>query len=361
MNNEIIIIKIGTQTMLQADGLLDLPQLNRLVSQFIALEHQGYKVILVSSGAVAAGRSLQLDLTTCTDPVQERQVLASLGQAMLMQQYNTLLKFYGYTAAQVLLTKMDYVSLTHRQNVYRALHGLLKLPHCLPIINENDTTAIEELMFTDNDELTAMLAILMKAKYMVVLTDVDGVYEGHPSDAEAKVIHKLAVDKQINISSHQTTGESGRGGIVSKVSACQKAAMHGVETFIANARETDVLTRLIIQHEKMLGTKIIADAHASAIDNDISLDFGIEPSITLDKSLSENFQVDDNYSNIFPSNIEHIDGIFERGDVVAIKNSKGHRLGIGIAEYNHNELLSKMAINEERCFVPFNKIVLFKI
>jgi glutamate 5-kinase len=360
VKREIIIVKIGTQTMLQQDGLLDLPQLNKLMGQIISLEHHGYKVILVSSGAVAAGKSLQQDLSSFTDPVQERQVLASLGQALLMQQYNTLLKFYGFTAAQVLLTKMDFVSLTHRQNIYRALHGLIKLETCLPIINENDTTAIEELMFTDNDELTALIAILMKAKYMVVLTDVDGVYEGHPLDAQAKVIHKIAVDKQINISNQLTTGESGRGGIVSKVSACQKAANHGVEAFIANARVPDILIRLIQHKEMMLGTRIIADTYAKTVERDISLDFGVEPSITIDKSFAESFQVEANYTNIFPSNIEHIDGVFDKGDVVAIKNLKGQRLGIGIVEYNQADLVKKMSIKEEGCFIPFNKIVLFK-
>lgn len=359
MKKEIIIVKIGTQTMLQQDGLLDLPQLNQLIAQIINLERHGYKVILVSSGAVAAGKSLQQDLSACVDPVQERQVLASLGQAMLMQQYNTLLKFYGFTAAQVLLTKMDFVSLTHRQNVYRVLHGLIKLDTCLPIINENDTTAIQELMFTDNDELTSLIAILMKAKYMVVLTDVDGVYEGHPTDVSSKVIHKLAVNKQINISSHLTTGESGRGGIVSKVSACQKAASHGVEAYIANARVPDILIRLIQHKETLLGTKIIADTHDKIITDDIPLDFGIEPSITVDESLSENFQIESNYTNIYTSNIKDVHGLFSKGDVIAIKNIKGQRLGIGIAECNHVDLVNKMLIKDESCFVPFNKIVLF--
>ncbi len=359
MKKEIVIIKIGSQTMLQQDGLLDLPQLNRLIGQIINLEQHGYKVILVSSGAVAAGKSLQQDLSACTDPIQERQVLASLGQATLMQQYNTLLKFYGFTAAQVLLTKMDFVSLTHRQNIYRALHGLLKLNSCLPIINENDTTAIEELMFTDNDELTALIAILMKAKYMIVLTNVNGVYEGHPSDISAKVIHKLAVDKTINLSSHLSTSENGRGGIVSKVSACQKAASHGVEAFIANAREPDILIKLIQQNE-IIGTKIITDTHAKATINDISLDFGIEPSITIDKSLSDVFQNEENYSNIFPSNIKNCEGIFARGDVIAIRDVAGKKLGIGIAEYDNINLREMMAKKEENCIVPFNKIVLFK-
>ncbi len=259
MKKEIIIVKVGTQTMLHENGLLDLPQLNKLMNQIIALENHGYKVILVSSGAVAAGKSLQMDVSVCTDPIQERQVLASLGQGMLMQQYNTLLKFYGYTAAQVLLTKMDFVSLTHRQNIYRALHGLLKLPTCLPIINENDTTAIEELMFTDNDELTALLAILIKAKYMVILTGVDGVYERHPADKDAKIIHKLSVNEKINLNHFVIKSDSGRGGMASKISACQHAAAHGVKTFIANARVTDVLIRLVQQKESQLGTQIFAD------------------------------------------------------------------------------------------------------
>ncbi len=360
MKKEIIIVKVGTQTMLHENGLLDLPQLNKLMNQIIALENQGYKVILVSSGAVAAGKSLQMDLSVCTDPVQERQVLASLGQAMLMQQYNTLLKFYGYTAAQVLLTKMDFVSLTHRQNIYRALHGLLKLPTCLPIINENDTTAIEELMFTDNDELTALLAILIKAKYMVILTGVDGVYERHPSDKEAKIIHKLSVDEKLNIEHFLLKSESGRGGMSSKISACQHAAAHGIKTFIANARTTDILMRLITQQEPQLGTQIIADIHDEGAENKITLEYGVEPAIILDKELIESLNSNGQYANIFPCKITNIEGVFESGDIVAIKNNEGKKIGIGVAEYSKAELINKIAKKDENYFIAFNKIVLFK-
>lgn len=360
MKKEIIIVKVGTQTMLQENGLLDLPQLNKLMNQIIALENHGFKVILVSSGAVAAGKSLQLDVSICADPVQEKQVLASLGQAMLMQQYNTLLKFYDYTAAQVLLTKMDFVSLTHRQNIYRAIHGLLKLPHCLPIINENDTTAIEELMFTDNDELTALLAILIKAKYMVLLTGVDGVYERHPSDKEAKIIHKLSVDEKINVNNFLSKSDSGRGGMASKISACQQAAANGIKTYIANARVSDVLIRLIHQKEPHLGTQIISDSEHVMPEDKISLDFGIEPSITIAHLITESSKTNGNYVNIYPSNISAVEGTFDAGEIIAIKNNHGKKIGVGIAEYHKIDLLNKINSKDESCFIAFNKIVLFK-
>ena len=215
MDRDIIVVKMGSQTILQQNGSLDLPQLNKLANQIVSLERLGYRVVLVSSGAVAAGRDLHKDLSECEDLIQQRQVLASLGQAVLIQQYNTLLKFYDYTAAQILLTKQDLISRTHRRNVLRVLDGILKLQACLPIINENDTTAIEELMFTDNDELSALVAILIKAKYLVVLTNVDGVFDKNPFEADAKMIHHLNTDhelfKQIHVAN--STNENGRGGI----------------------------------------------------------------------------------------------------------------------------------------------------
>lgn len=242
----LIVVKVGSQTLTQNDGSLDLNQARSLLTQIVTLNSLNYKVILVSSGAVAVGQHLfEAEEFSFQDNTQKRQVLSSVGQAHLIYQYNLILSEYNYLASQILLKKEDFESLNSCQNMTKLFEGLLKSDRILPIVNENDSTALEERMFVDNDELASTLASTVKAERLIVLTGVDGVYDRPPHQENAKVMDVWDVD---SCSLPQTFGDksfSGRGGIESKIASCTKAVHSGILTCVANAREPDVLVRLI--------------------------------------------------------------------------------------------------------------------
>lgn len=243
-----LIIKIGTAALGAADGMPDARLLGGLVSEIAALKKAGHQVILVSSGAVGTGRALikqKQPLHKC-DMVAERQILASLGQARLMALYQELLTPHKLLASQILLTKQDFRSRTHHKIMGHLFDTLKQQPHILPIINENDSVTVDELMFTDNDELAGLLAAMVKADRLIILSHVAGVYDRPPDEQGAEVLPLIDFGKRIGIPA-ATRGKSqnGRGGMASKLSIARKMAARGIQTHIAAAREEHVVARLL--------------------------------------------------------------------------------------------------------------------
>jgi glutamate 5-kinase len=242
----LIVVKVGSQTLTQNDGSLDLNQVRSLLTQIVTLNSLNYKVLLVSSGAVAIGQHLfKSQQSSFQDKTEKRQVLSSVGQAYLIYQYNLILSECNYLASQILLRKEDFESPSACHNMTKLFEALFKSDRILPIVNENDSTALEERMFVDNDDLASTLASTIKAERLIILTGVDGVYDRPPHQENAKVMDVWDVD---SCSLPQTFGDkslSGRGGIESKIASCTKAVHSGILTCVANAREPDVLVRLI--------------------------------------------------------------------------------------------------------------------
>ena len=359
-NKKYLVVKLGSQTITNADGNLDIPQLEALLSQIIELKKQGYYVLLVSSGAVATGRgSTQNMPLKFQSIVEERQLLASIGQAKLIEIYNSILKSKGYIAAQVLLTKEDFRKRSHYLNTYNLFHGLIKNDHVLPVINENDVTSINELMFTDNDELSAQIAIQMHVKHLIILTSVDGVYDQNPIHPEAKIIPTLDLNEEENwpnVFSGKTL--YGRGGMLSKLSSARKAAHFGIQIHIANARVPQVLTRIL--NKESVGTTILpykqhrgikrwlANTHPYAL-----------PSVKINVQLGEIFLKKEKAISLLPVGIVSMEGEFEKGDLVAIKDSSSQTIGLGIAAYSSVTLSSIVGEKGQKFFIHYNKIYIF--
>src|ERR1700748_2866322 len=188
-NYQRIIIKIGSNVLTQPDGLPDLNRITHLVEQIAKIKRQGIEVVLVSSGAVASGRSL-ISISEKFDAIATRQLFASIGQVKLINTYAQQFEKYNILCSQVLVTKEDFRDRLHYLNMKNCLKILLQ-HHVIPVVNENDVVSVTELMFTDNDELAGLIASMLNAQALIILSNVDGLYDGNPKLPGAKLIEQI--------------------------------------------------------------------------------------------------------------------------------------------------------------------------
>src|SRR5476649_683354 len=259
-NYQRIIIKIGSNVITQPDGLPDLERINHLVEQVAEIKKQGKEVVLVSSGAVASGRSL-ISISEKYDAVATRQLLASIGQVKLINTYANLFEKFCILCSQVLVTAEDFRDRMHYLNMKNCLEILLQ-HEVIPVVNENDVVSITELMFTDNDELAGLIASMLNADALIILTNVDGIYNGDPKLKTSAVIEEIA-GPAIDFSSFVSTGRSqfGRGGMITKSTMAQKVAQLGIAVHIANGTRDNIL--LDILNGKVAHTHFLPNKSAS--------------------------------------------------------------------------------------------------
>ncbi len=234
-----VVVKVGTKVLSKKDGTLDERVLKRLVDQISLLKRKNIEVILVTSGAVGSGRSL-LTLTR-KETVPDKQVYAAIGQVKLMNTYSKLFAKHGYLCAQVLATKEDFRDREHYLNMKNCLSGLL-YDKVIPVVNENDVVAIRELVFTDNDELSGLVALQLKAHNLIILSSVAGVLDDSSSVIPEITGRTLASFRKF-VTSATSTG--GRGGMVSKFAVAKKLMSKGIAVHVADGKRKNVLSDII--------------------------------------------------------------------------------------------------------------------
>ncbi|MBM3924421.1 MAG: glutamate 5-kinase [SAR202 cluster bacterium] len=241
-----VVVKAGTSVLTGGSDMLHLPTVSGLVDQIAAIHDLGAEVMLVTSGAIAAGRK-PLGVKSDLPNVNFRQVLAAVGQNRLMHAYSLLFEPKGINIAQVLLTWDDLADVEHSRNVHRTLDSLLEL-RVVPVINENDVVAVEEIgeVFGDNDMLSAMVAKLMKADLLVILTDADGLMTADPRiDSKAKRIPRVDnIDGQVESLAGKKLNPWSRGGMKTKVEAARLATSAGVTVVVCDGRRPNVVGRV---------------------------------------------------------------------------------------------------------------------
>ena len=245
-----IAVKIGSNVLTRKDGTLDITRMSALTDQVAELHKRGIQVILISSGAVASGRS-EMKASHRLDEVSSRQLYSAIGQAKLMGKYYTLFREHGIICGQVLTTKEGLDKADHYQNQQHCMEVMLG-EGVIPIINENDTLSITELMFTDNDELSGLMAEMMKVDMLIILSNIDGIYDGTPSNPESQVIRTLSPIGNDDLSQYIQTEKSslGRGGMLTKCHIARRVASIGIPVVIANGKSEDILLRLIDQPDE---------------------------------------------------------------------------------------------------------------
>ena len=254
MYKERIVIKVGTNVMTNKDNRIVRPVLRRLVKQVAELYERDIISILVSSGSVIAGKEV-LGESNIENETQRRQVYSAIGQPRMMRHYYNIFNDFGMKCAQVLPTKRDFSEGVHRENMINCCEGLLA-EGVIPIANEDDAVSVTMSMFSDNDELASLIAQLINADKLIILTDIDGLYTGNPESDNSDLIRNVNpnddLDKYIQ-DSDKKAGE-GRGGMGSKLDHAQKAAARNIPTYIANGKRDNTIIDII--DGKSVGTKV---------------------------------------------------------------------------------------------------------
>lgn len=236
-----IVIKIGSKVLTRPDGTLDVTRMSSLVDQMVGLIKSGYQILVVTSGAVACGRSI-LRPEHQLDSVEQRQLFSAVGQVRLIDFYSKMFREYGLRIGQILTTKRNFESGVEYQNQRGCIEVMLE-NGVVPVINENDTVSVTELMFTDNDELSGLVAKMVGAEVLVILSGVDGVYRD--LDNRSGLIPVVHPGDDISGFIVERRSRAGRGGMVSKYQTASELSASGIRVFVADGKRENVLTKLI--------------------------------------------------------------------------------------------------------------------
>ena len=250
-----IAIKIGSNVLTRTDGTLDITRMSALVDQIAELRKMDIEVILISSGAVASGRS-EIHPAKKLDSVDQRQLFSAVGQAKLINRYYELFREHGIPVGQVLTMKENFSTRRHYLNQKNCMTVMLE-NGVIPIVNENDTISVSELMFTDNDELSGLIASMMDAQALIILSNIDGIYNGSPSDPSSSIIREIEQDKDLTSYIQTSKSSFGRGGMLTKTNIARKVADEGISVIIANGKRDNILVELLKHPQKTLSTKFI--------------------------------------------------------------------------------------------------------
>ncbi len=338
------VVKVGS-SLVTNNGLgLDLNAIAQWASQLVAMQKSGIQVVLVSSGAVAEGVA-RLNLKTRPKQIHMQQAAAAVGQMGLVQAYESCFMRHGVHAAQILLTHEDLSDRTRYLNARSTLTTLLQMA-TVPVINENDTVATAELCFGDNDTLAALVANLINADVMVLLTDQSGLYSADPrQNQDAKLIETASANDN-SLKAMAGAGSSlGRGGMLTKVTAAKLAARSGTNTIIADGKLPDVLTRL--SAGEAIGTLLQADKEpVTARKQWLAGQLSLKGKLTLDAGATSVLQKSG--KSLLAVGIKSTSGHFNRGDVVACLDEAGNEIARGLVNYAADEVLKLQGKSSSR-------------
>lgn len=331
-----IVIKVGSSTITYGNGKRNFSRIDRLAREIADLANQGKEIILVSSGAVAVGVD-RLGLVAKPKTIPGKQAAAAVGQGVLMHTYEKIFAEYGQIVAQVLLTRMDSVDrhrYTNSRNTFLAL-----LEHkVIPIVNENDVVAIDELKIGDNDNLSALVAGIIDADLLIILSDIDGLYTANPqNDPNAKLVPEVTdITPEIEASAGDAGSKVGTGGMFTKIQAAKMATSSGINMVIASGEEKDAISRILEGEE--IGTLFVSRENRLQFRKRW-LAFGarIAGKIVVDDGCAKAVRKAGGCS-ILPAGITDVEGEFEAGNTISVVNKNGHELARGLANYSSEEL-----------------------
>lgn len=362
-----IAVKIGSNVLTRRDGTLDVTRMSALVDQVAELHKAGVEIILVSSGAVASGRS-EIHPAKKLDSVDQRQLFSAVGQAKLINRYYELFREHGIPVGQVLTMKENFATRRHYLNQKNCMTVMLE-NGVIPIVNENDTISVSELMFTDNDELSGLIASMMDAQVLIILSNIDGIYNGSPADPASEVIRKIEHGKDLSSYIQTSKSSFGRGGMLTKTNIARKVADEGITVIIANGKRDNILVDLL--HQEL--PSLFPDVQSSALDSQLTYTRFIpapQPVSSVKKWIahSEGFvkgelHIDDCATkvlasdkavSILPIGITDVRGEFEKDDIVRIIDFEGNPIGVGKANCSSEQAREAMGKHGKKPVVHYD-------
>lgn len=333
MSKKRIVVKIGSNVLTRDDGKLDITRISSLVDQTAWLRQHDFEVILVSSGAMASGRG-EITVSRRLDSVSQRQLFSALGQAKLINLYYDLFREYHIPVGQVLTMKESFSTRREYLN-QRACMTVMLENGVVPIVNENDTVSVTELMFTDNDELSGLIASMMDADILILLSNVDGIYDGPPASPDSHLISRIEPGRDLSGCIQSGKSQFGRGGMGTKSSIARKVADEGIRVVIANGTRPDILPQLLCHPESTPHTEFVPSADTPS---------GVKKWIAHSESFAKgrlhiNSQAaarlcGDEATSLLMVGVTRVEGDFDEGDIVSIIDPDGRRIGVGRACYD---------------------------
>ena len=331
-----IVVKVGTSTITYANGKRNFSQIDRLARELSDLQNQGKEMILVSSGAVAVGVD-RLGLPAKPSTIPGKQACAAVGQGVLMHTYEKLFADYGQIVAQVLITRTEAID-RHRYTNCRNTFMTLLQQGVIPIVNENDVVALDELKIGDNDNMSALVAGIVDADLVIILSDIDGLYTTNPAThPEATLVHTVQeITPEIEASAGGVGSSRGTGGMATKIQAAKAATNSGIQLVIASGTEKNAIPR-ILQGEE-IGTLFVSRENRLQFRKRW-LAFGakIQGSIVVDDGCARAIRKAGGCS-ILPAGIYQVVGDFQTGSTVSVIDKEGHELARGLVHYTASEL-----------------------
>ena len=327
------VVKVGSSLVTNDGQGLNKSLISMWSNQIVKLRQCGIEIVLVSSGSVAAGMR-SLGWNERPDALHQVQVAAAVGQANLVRNYEEVFAEHNVITAQVLLTHADFQNRQRYLNARATFRSMMELG-VLPVVNENDTVAVDEIRFGDNDSLAAMVANLIEADLLVLLTDQEGLYDENPSsNTDAKMIHEAnANDPQLQEYAGDTGGKFGTGGMLTKVNAAVIAAKTGVNTIIANGRIDNILEKI---NSREIGTLLLGQSTGTVAKKQwLMTQLHVRGTLTLDDGAVKHLC--ESGSSLLPVGVVKIAGEFSRGDLVSCVDGKGVELARGLVNYSHQD------------------------
>ena len=363
-----IAVKVGSNVLTRRDGTLDVTRMSALVDQIAELHKTGKEIILISSGAVASGRS-EVHPAKKLDSVDQRQLFSAVGQAKLINRYYELFREHGIPVGQVLTMKENFSTRRHYLNQKNCMTVMLE-NGVIPIVNENDTISVSELMFTDNDELSGLIASMMDAQALIILSNIDGIYNGSPADPDSQVIREIGQGKDLSSYIQTSKSSFGRGGMLTKTNIARKVADEGITVIIANGKRDNILVEILKNEERRMKNEGM-----STMQDDYQLPYtrfipSPQPVSSIKKWIahSEGFAKGELHINhcatellfsdkavsILPVGITDVIGEFEKDDIVRIIDFGGKPIGVGKANCDSNQAREAMGKHGKKPVVHYD-------
>lgn len=348
-----IVVKVGSNVLTKANGKLDITRMSAIVDQIVWLREHDYEVILVSSGSMASGRD-ELKIGHKLDSVSQRQLFSALGQVKLVGLYYDLFREYGVHIGQVLTMKESFSTRGEYLN-QRACMNVMLENGVLPVVNENDTTSVTELMFTDNDELAGLVASMMAADTLVILTNVDGIYNGNPADRNTRVIPMVNYDRDLSEYIQTSKSNFGRGGMITKVNIARKVADEGIKVIIANGKTDNILPDLVEKSQETMHTEFRPNPNPTTqvkkwIAHSESFAKGV---VHINDKACKALE-SDKATSLLLVGVTAIDGDFEEGDIINVEDPSGKTIAIGRSGYSADDARKSIGAHDIKPLIHYD-------
>ncbi len=343
-----IVVKVGSNVLTRDDGKLNVTRMSAIVDQLAWLRSEGHEVVLVSSGAVTSGRG-ELKVGRKLGGVGQRQVFSAVGQVKLINLYYSLFREHQIPIGQVLTTKENFSSRRLYLN-QRACMMVMLENGVLPIVNENDTVSITELMFTDNDELSGLVAAMLDADALVFLSCVDGLEDG----ATGSVVRRVGQDTDIDRYIRQERSDTGRGGMATKCRIARKVAEEGIRAIIANGKRDGILRDLMASPGETPHTEFVAAGPRSNVKKWIAHSGSFaNGTVHVDQKAADALR-GPGAASLLPVGVTRVDGDFDKGDIISIVGPDGERIALGRSSCPSEEARRDMGKHDMRPLVHYD-------